>query len=76
MGLSMLNIVEHCFETTKTLLNDANFTVLHSGNIPEVQGNGMIGENPLNFRFGSDTNGNGNLTWKLKMPVGYSVFWI
>ena len=49
------------FRDNQTLLNDANFTVLHSGNIPEVQGNGMIGENPLNFRFGSDTNGNGKL---------------
>ena len=62
------------FRDNQTLLNDANFTVLHSGNIPEVQGNGMIGENPLNFRFGSDTNGNGKLDLEAENAGGVFGF--
>ncbi|MEC8394221.1 MAG: AsmA-like C-terminal domain-containing protein, partial [SAR324 cluster bacterium] len=62
------------FRDNQTLLNDANFTVLHSGNIPEVQGNGMIGENPLNFRFGSDTNGNGELDLEAENAGGVFRF--
>ena len=58
----------------QTLLKDAYFIVHQSGNIPEVQGNGMIGENPLNFRFASDTNGNGELDLEAENAGGVFRF--
>ena len=45
----------------RTMLNDANFKIQHSGKNPEIQGEGRIGANPLSFSFAPDSKGNSEL---------------